>query len=90
MRQVSIAELREYVIRTYEPEDAVYQRICHFMSLNQGSMSVEQYFRRRQQELNRLAVDGIEIPTGVERALIMRSIHQGLRVELTKTVGWWR
>ena len=53
-------------------------------------MGVEQYFRLRQQDTNRLAVDGIEIPEDVERALVMRSIHPGLRAELTKTVGWWR
>ena len=33
MRQVTIAELRAYVVRTYEPDDAVYTRICHFMQL---------------------------------------------------------
>ena len=90
MRQVTIAELRAYVVRTYEPDDAVYTRICHFMQLRQGNMGVEQYFRLRQQDTNRLAVDGIEIPEDVERALVMRSIHPGLRAELTKTVGWWR
>ena len=60
------------------------------MQLRQGNMGVEQYFRLRQQDTNRLAVDGIEIPEDVERALVMRSIHPRLREELTKTVGWWQ
>ena len=89
MSAVSLDELKNHIIATYEPTDGVYRRICTYVDLAQGSYNLESYIRRRQEAANTLAADAVVVPEIIERALLVRSLEPSLSTELMRKVGWW-
>ena len=89
MSDVTIEELKNHIIDTYEPTDAVYRRINAFIDLAQGSYNLESYIRRRQEAANMLAADSIFVPAAIDRSLFVRSLEPSLGMELMRKVGWW-
>ena len=87
MSTVTVEELRQHIIDTYEPSDGVYRRIIAYLDLAQGSYNLESYIRRRQESANTLAADAVVVPEAIERALLMRSLEPSLATELMRRSG---